>query len=100
MGAAGAVGSGVMGAEAVDLYQQNASITLSSVITYATPAPGDSVILSGTYLDGNGSAPLTATINWGDGSARALSTFLPHHMPSRPHTITRPTRSPARTRLT
>ena len=68
VGAAGAIGSPVTGAEAVDIYQQDATISLSSAATYATPGPIDSVILSGTYLDANGSAPLTATINWGDGS--------------------------------
>ena len=58
-----------LGAEAVDLYQQSAELSLSSTVTYATPAPADSVILSGTFLDANTSAALTATINWGDGSA-------------------------------
>ena len=33
------------------------------------PAPNDSVIVSGTFMDANPSATLTATINWGDGSA-------------------------------
>ncbi len=33
---AGAIGSGVTGPEAVELYQQDATITLSSVTTYAT----------------------------------------------------------------
>ena len=69
VGAAGAIGSGITGAEAVDLYQQGATLTVSSGLTYATPAPYDSVILSGTYLDANTSATLKATINWGDGSA-------------------------------
>ena len=69
VGAAGAIGSGVTGAEAVDLYQPGAQIAVSSVTTYLTPAPNDSVIVSGTFMDANPSATLTATINWGDGSA-------------------------------
>ena len=68
VGAAGAIGSGVTGALAVDLYQQDATIMLSSVTTYATPAPNDSVILSGTFTDANSSVSVTASINWGDGS--------------------------------
>ena len=58
VGAAGAIGSGITGAEAVDLYQQGATISLSSVMTYATPGPYDSVIVSGTFLDANTSATL------------------------------------------
>ena len=69
VGAAGALGSGITGADTVDLYQQGATISLSSGVTYATLAPNDSVILGGTYLDANTSANLTATIDWGDGSA-------------------------------
>ena len=69
MGAAGAIGSGVTGAEAVDLYQPGAQIMVSSVTTYLTPAPNDSVIFSGTFKDANPLANLTATIDWGDGSA-------------------------------
>ena len=71
VGAAGAIGSGVTGAEAVDLYQPGASISVSSTTTYATAAY-DSVILSGTFMDANPSAALTATINWGDGSAATV----------------------------
>ena len=69
VGAAGALGSGITGADAVDVYQQGATISLSSGVTYATLAPNDSVILGATYLDANTSANLKATINWGDGSA-------------------------------
>ena len=60
---------GSHGAEAVDLYQPGATISLSSVTTYATAAPNDSVIVSGTFMDANPSVALTASINWGDGSA-------------------------------
>ena len=76
VGAAGPIGSGVTGAGAVDLYQPGATIALSSGITYATLAPHDSVILSGTYLDANSSANLTASIDWGDGSL-PTTVFLP-----------------------
>ncbi len=69
VGAAGAIGSGVTGAQAVDLYQPGAQISVSSVSTYLAPAPHDSVIASGTFTDANPSANLTATIDWGDGSA-------------------------------
>ena len=69
VGAAGPIGSGATGAEAVDLYQPGAQIAVSSVTTYLTPAPNDSVILSSTFMDANPSATLIATINWGDGSA-------------------------------
>ena len=68
MGAAGAIGSGVTGAEAVDLYQPGAQIAVSSVTTYLTPGPNDSVIFSGTFKDADPAANLTATIDWGDGS--------------------------------
>ncbi len=67
-GAAGAIGSGVTGAEAVDLYQPGAQLSVSSVTTYLA-APYDSVIVSGTFTDANPGANLTATIDWGDGSA-------------------------------
>ena len=69
VGAAGAIGSGVTGAEAVDLYQPGAQLSVSSVTTYLAPAPYDSVIVSGTFTDANPAANLTATIDWGDGSA-------------------------------
>ena len=69
VGAAGAIGSGVTGAEAVDLYQPGAQLSVSSATTYLTPAPNDSVIVSGTFKDANPAANLTATIDWGDGSA-------------------------------
>ena len=72
VGAAGALGSDITGAEAVDLYQPGASIALSSVTTFATAAPNDSVILSGSFLDANPSAAPTASINWGDGSAPSV----------------------------
>ena len=68
VGAAGAIGSRVTGAEAVDLYQPGATISVSATTTYVTAAY-DSVILSGTFMDANPSAALTATINWGDGSS-------------------------------
>ncbi len=73
VGAAGAIGSGVTGAEAVDLYQPGAQISVSSATTYLAPAPNDSVIVSGTFMDANPSVPLTATINWGDGSTPTVS---------------------------
>ena len=41
---------------------------VSSVTTYATAAPNDSVIVSGTFMDANPAAALTASIDWGDGS--------------------------------
>ena len=67
-GAAGGISSGVTEPGAVELYQQDATITLSSVTTYARPAPDDSVILSATFVGANPSLALTASINWGDGS--------------------------------
>ena len=39
VGAAGAIGSGVTGAEAVDLYQPGAQLSVSSVTTYLAPRP-------------------------------------------------------------
>ena len=66
---AGASGPGGTGAEAVDLYQPGALVSASSVTTYAMAAPFDSVILSSTFMDPNPNAALTASINWGDGSA-------------------------------
>ena len=44
-------------------------IATSSVTTYATAAPYDSVIVSGTFIDANRPPPLTASIDWGDGSS-------------------------------
>ncbi len=64
----GALIASAAGGGAVDLYQQDATLTVSSVTTYARPAPNDSVIVSGTFLYANPSVALTASINWGDGS--------------------------------
>ncbi len=68
----GAAGAGGTGSEAVDLYQPGALVSASSVTTYAAAAPDDSVILSGTFMDANPNAALTASINWGDGSATTV----------------------------
>ncbi len=89
VGAAGAIGSGITGAEAVDLYQQGATISVSSGLTYATPVPHDSVIVSGTFLDANTSATLKATIDWGDGSAASVVMLPPgSYAFSAPHDYT------------
>ena len=64
----GAITASAAGDGAVDLYQPTATLALSSTTTYATPAY-DSVIVSGTFVDLNPSVPLTASINWGDGSS-------------------------------
>ncbi len=63
----GALIAGAAAAGAVDLYQPTDTLSLSSETTYAT-ASFDSVILSGTFMDANPSATLTASIDWGDGS--------------------------------
>src|SRR5262249_38395209 len=68
VGAAGADGSGVRGAEAAYLYQPGALLSVSSSTTYATAAPFNSVILSGTFMDPGALDTHTASINWGDGS--------------------------------
>jgi len=72
IGAAGADGTGVQGDETVNIYQPGIPLSVSSSTTYATAAPHDSVIVSGTFTDPGGFVPLTASINWGDGSAPTL----------------------------
>ncbi len=72
----GAAGAGSAGAEAVDLYQPGASISASSVTTYATASPNNSVIVSGTFIDANPSAALRATIDWGDGTPDTMLDIL------------------------
>jgi Ca2+-binding RTX toxin-like protein len=72
VGAAGSNGSGVTGAEDAELYQLGASLSLSSATTYASAPPDDSVILSGSFMDPGGSVPLSASIDWGDGSAPTI----------------------------
>ncbi len=63
----GALIAGAPGTGAVDLYQPTVPISLSSSTTFAI-ASYNSVIASATFMDANPSVPLTATINWGDGS--------------------------------
>ena len=46
----GAAGAGGSGAEAADLYQPGAPLSVSATTTYATAAPYDSVIVSGTFV--------------------------------------------------
>ncbi len=67
----GALIAGAAGSESAQLYQPTAPISLSSVTTFATTSY-NSVILSGTFKDANPSVPLTASINWGDGSAATV----------------------------
>ena len=64
----GAPGTGATAVGAADLYQPGALVSTSSIATYATAGPNDSVIVSGTFLDANPAAPLKASIDWGDGS--------------------------------
>ena len=53
-----------------------APLSVSSATTYATGAAYDSVIVSGTFMDaGPFDIALTATIDWGDGSAPTLVTL-------------------------
>src|SRR5262249_20790665 len=68
IGAAGADGSGVRGAEAADLYQPGTLLSVSSTTTYATAPPFNSVILSGTFRDPRLLDTHTASIDSGDGS--------------------------------
>ncbi len=75
IGAAGADGSGMIGAEAAALFQPGAPLSLSATATYAVPAPASSVILSGTFTTPGASASLTASIDWGDGTSPTILTL-------------------------
>ena len=68
IGTASADGAVEPGAEAAGLYQPGAALSVSASQTYAFAAPFDSVILSGSFMD-VGNAAVTASIDWGDGSA-------------------------------
>ncbi len=72
----GALIAGATGAEAVQLYQPTAFLSLSSATTFAT-ASYDSVILSGTFMDANSAVSVTASINWGDGSSATVINLPP-----------------------
>ena len=48
---------------------------VSSATTYATSGAYDSVIVSGTFMDANPHAAVTASINWGDGYAPTICTL-------------------------
>ncbi len=74
VGAAGTLGSGVSGDEIVGLYQPMAEIAVSSGTIYPSTTY-DSVILSGTFADADPLIPLTATIDWGDGSSLTYLTL-------------------------
>jgi Ca2+-binding RTX toxin-like protein len=73
----GALGAGGSGAMAADLYQPGAPLSLSATTTYATAAPFDSVIVSGTFVVPGTFDTLTGSIDWGDGSAPTLVTLPP-----------------------
>ena len=73
----GAEGGGGSGAEAADLYQPGAPLSLSATTTYATAAPFDSVIVSGTFVVPGTFDTLTGSIDWGDGSPPTLVTLPP-----------------------
>ncbi len=85
----GAEGAGGSGAEAADLYQTGAPLSLSATTTYATAAPYDSVIVSGTFVVPGNFDTLSGSIDWGDGSAPTLVTLLPgSYAFSEPHEYT------------
>ena len=73
----GAEGAAATGAEAADLYQVGAPLSVSAQTTYATVAPYDSVIVSGTFVVPGIFDTLTGSINWGDGSPPTLVTLPP-----------------------
>ena len=73
----GAEGAGGTGAEAADLYQVGEPLSVSAQTTYATAAPYDSVIVSGTFVVPGNFDTLTGSINWGDGSPPTLMTLPP-----------------------
>ncbi len=73
----GAEGTGGSGAEAADLYQVGALLSVSATTTYATAAPNDSVIVSGTFVVPGNFDTLTASIDWGDGSTPTQLTLPP-----------------------
>ncbi len=73
----GAEGAGGSGAEAADLYQPGAPLSLSATTTYATAAPYDSVIVSGTFVVPGTFDTLGGSIDWGDGSPPTLITLPP-----------------------
>ncbi len=70
----GAIVVGAPVAGAVDLYQPGAPLSVSATTTYAT-LRFDSVIVSGTFMDVNPDAALTATIDWGDGTSPTVLTL-------------------------
>ena len=85
----GALGAGASGAEAADLYQPGAPLSLSATTTYATAAPYDSVIVSGTFVVPGNFDTLTGSIDWGDGSPPTLVTLPPgSYAFSAPHDYT------------
>ncbi len=77
IGAAGPLGSPALGAEAADLYQVGSDLSVSAQTTYATAAPYDSVIVSGTFTVPGLFDTLTGSINWGDGSPPTAITLPP-----------------------
>ena len=84
----GALVAGAPGSEAVDLYQPTVAISLSSSTTFANGS-FNSVLASGTFMDANPSVPLTASINWGDGSpATVLNLPVGSYAFSAPHDYT------------
>ena len=84
----GAIVVGAPSAGGVDLYQPGAPLSVSATTTYAT-LNYDSVIVSGTFMDVNPDAALTATIDWGDGSSpTVLSLPAGSYAFSAPHEYT------------
>ncbi len=87
VGASGAPGSGTTGAEATYVYQPGVPLSLSSQVTFANGS-NDSIVLSGTFTD-PGLLPISATIDWGDGSApTVLSLPFGSYAFSAPHRYT------------
>ncbi|MHB1557348.1 MAG: beta strand repeat-containing protein, partial [Isosphaeraceae bacterium] len=85
----GAEGAGGTGAEGANLYQVGAPLSVSATTTYATAAPNDSVIVSGTFEVPGNFDTLTATIDWGDGSTPTKRTLPPgSYAFSAPHDYT------------
>ena len=65
------------GLESADLYQPGVPLSVSATTTYATAAPYDSVIVSGTFVVPGTFDTLGGSINWGDGSAPTLISLPP-----------------------
>ena len=68
IGAAGADGSGAAGAEAADLYQPGAPLSVSSATTYASASPLRFGHPERHVHEPRRLVTLTASIDWGDGS--------------------------------